>query len=324
MTTTDDGLGASAQSKVALVTGASRGIGKAIAVSLASAGFDVAITARTIEPGERREHSPTVAFSDSSALPGSLSETAVLIEREGARAMVVPADILDENSLEYAVGEVLGAWSRIDVLVNNARFIGPGHMDTVLETSPDVLLQHLRGNVLAPLALDRLVLPGMIARGSGTIIHLTSAAAYSDPVKQIGSGGWGLSYGVSKGAIHRLTGYLALEHAGDGISCFNVQPGTIATERIAQDMGAVGISNVGEPSEVVGAVVAWLCIDPRAALLNGRTIEAPFLCSELELLPEWNGPSLIVQGRHDVAASTLTQLETAVAEGRRPPRYLVD
>ena len=80
---------------VALVTGASRGIGKAIAVHLAGAGFDVAIGARTVHEGEEREHSSTVAASDTRALPGSLDSTAALIEEAGARALPVYLDLLD-------------------------------------------------------------------------------------------------------------------------------------------------------------------------------------------------------------------------------------
>src|SRR5690606_9576884 len=125
------------------------------------------------------------------------------------------------------------AWGRIDVLMNNARYVGPGHMDTVLDTTPEMLLQHLRGNVIAPLVLDRLVLPGMIERGSGTIIHVTSAAAFSDPTAPIGKGGWGASYGISKGALHRLAGFLVGEHARHGVRVFNLQPGTIVTEQRA-------------------------------------------------------------------------------------------
>src|SRR2546428_12000797 len=91
-----------AERQVAFVTGASRGIGKAIAVSLAQGGFDVAITARTVEPGERREHSSTIKESDTSPLPGSLRETAALVEGEGREALLVPADLLDRATLGAA------------------------------------------------------------------------------------------------------------------------------------------------------------------------------------------------------------------------------
>jgi len=309
----------SRKSRVALVTGASRGIGKAIAIHLAQAGHDLAIVARTVHAGEAREHSPSVRFSDTAPLPGSLEETAQLVRRAGARCEILRADILDLDSLTDAVTATVSRLGRVDVLVNNARYIGAGHMDTALETTPEALLNHLRGNVVAPLHLDRLVLPQMVAQGSGLIVHLTSAAAYSDPVLPIGDGGWGLSYGVSKGAIHRLTGYIANEHGDDGILCVNVQPGTIATERIAQDMGRVGIPSRGEPADVVGAVVTWLATDTDAWRFAGRTVEAPFVCRELGLIDGYTGPRLIVQGSHDRAPQILTDLENALASGRTLP-----
>ena len=85
--------------QTAFVTGASRGIGKACAVWLARAGYDVAITARSVLEGEAREHSSTVASSNTRPLPGSLSTTADLIRAEGRQVMTVPADLLDRASL---------------------------------------------------------------------------------------------------------------------------------------------------------------------------------------------------------------------------------
>jgi NAD(P)-dependent dehydrogenase (short-subunit alcohol dehydrogenase family) len=272
----------------ALVTGASRGIGKAIAVHLARAGFDVALTARTVSEGERREHSSTLRSSDTDPLPGSLSTTAELVEAAGVRSLTIPADLTDRASVMAAAETVLAEWGPVDVLVNNGRYIGPGHMDRFLDTPLQLLDLHLEANVMAPLALAKQLLPGMLERGSGCIVNISSGAGTHDPPGPAGEGGWGLGYGISKGALHRVAGILALELGDRGIRAYNVQPGFIATERMAQDMGSFGFdASAGAPPDVVGAVVAWLVTDPAAAQPNGRSVDAQDVCRDLGLLPGW-------------------------------------
>jgi NAD(P)-dependent dehydrogenase (short-subunit alcohol dehydrogenase family) len=100
-----------AQRRKAFVTGASRGIGKTIAIRLAQGGFDVAITARTIEEGEQREHSSTVKKSDTTPLPGSLTSTADAVRAAGGGVLVLPADLLDRGSLGAAATTVLERWA---------------------------------------------------------------------------------------------------------------------------------------------------------------------------------------------------------------------
>lgn len=299
---------------VAFVTGASRGIGKACAVHLARAGFDVAVSARTVHDGEPREHSATVKESDDRPIPGSLSTTAALVEGEGRRALTVPADLLDLESVTRAGHTVLDAWGHVDVLVHNGRYVGPGHMDRFLDTPLDLLDAPLRANVLAPLSLTQVLLPGMLERGKGTIIDITSAAGYGDPTKPAGDGGWGLGYGMSKGAFHRVAGVLAVELADAGVRCFNVQPGLIATERIGQDMAKFGIANVGAPPEVVANVVVWLVTNPEANALNGTNVEAQYFCHERGLLPGWDGPKP-AQGAicYDHSGAVLTSLEAQLS-----------
>jgi NAD(P)-dependent dehydrogenase (short-subunit alcohol dehydrogenase family) len=274
------------------VTGASRGIGKAIAVHLARAGFDVAITARTVNEGEGREHSSSVSRSDTSPLPGSLSSTAELVEAAGVRSMTVPADLTDRSSVIAAADKVLAEWGPVDALVNNGRYIGPGHMDRFIDTPLELLDRHLEANTMAPLALIKSFLPGMMARGSGTIVNVTSGAAYHDPPAAAGDGGWGLGYSISKGAMHRIAGVLSLELRDQGIYAWNVQPGFIATERMFQDMGAFGFdASAGAPPDVMGAVVAWLVTHPAEADAvadpNGRNLEAQDVCRDLNLLEGW-------------------------------------
>jgi NAD(P)-dependent dehydrogenase (short-subunit alcohol dehydrogenase family) len=296
--------------RVALVTGASRGIGKACSQYLARAGFDVAITARSVHEGESREHSSTLKKSKTNPLPGSLDSTARLVEAEGARVLAVPSDLLDTASLGACVATVLERWGRIDVVVHNGRYIGPGHMDRFLDTPIELIEKQLFANAVAPLIINRLVLPGMVERGSGAIISITSAAGYADPTRPAGEGGWGLGYSMSKGAFHRVAGLLATELAGTGVQCFNVQPNLIATERIAADMAEFGIHNVGAPPEVVGAVVAWLVTSPDAHDFNGKNIEAQFFCHDRELLPGWAGPRVNEAAiDYDVSGHVLATLE---------------
>ena len=273
---------------VALVTGASRGIGKAIAIHLAKGGFDVAVGARTVHEGEAREHSSTVAKSNTRALPGSLDSTAALIEAAGSRALPVYMDLLDRASLEPAVRAVLSELGQIDVLVNNGRYVGPGHMDRVLDTPVELLDRHLEANVMSPVILAKLVLPEMVARGHGVVINLASSSGTMDPPAPAGDGGWGLGYGMSKGALHRMAGILAVELGDRGIRAYNLSPGFIATERITIDMAEFGFdASAGAPPDVVGAVAAWLVSAPEARERNGEWIEAQVVCRQLGLLPGW-------------------------------------
>ncbi len=274
--------------KKAFVTGASRGIGKGIALSLARGGYDLAITARTVNEGEEREHSSTVKKSDTSPLPGSLNSTADLAREAGAEVLVLPADLLERGSLGAAATTVIERWGGVDLLVHNARFIGPGHMDLILETPVEVLEKHVQGNALSPLLLTRLLLPSMLERGGGTIIYITSSAAYQAPTSRAGEGGWGLSYAMSKAAGHSIAGLLAVEYGDRGIRAFNVQPGAVRTERLMQDMAGFGFdASNWAPPEVIGEVCLWLADNAEADQYNGECVQGQDLCVELDLVPGW-------------------------------------
>jgi len=276
--------------EVAFVTGASRGIGKAIAVHLARAGYDVAIGARTIHEGEAREHSPTVKKSNLAPLPGSLDSTSSLIEQTGQRSLSVYLDLLDRVSLGSAVTTVLERWGRIDLLVNNGRYIGPGHMDRFMDMPVDLIERQIQANAISPLHLTKLVLPQMLERGSGTVLNITSACAVIDPPAPIGEGGWGLGYGMSKAAIHKQVGILSQELAKTGVCFFNIEPGLIGTERMAIDMAEFGFdASTMTPPDVIGAVAAWLVRNPEREELNGQTIDGQETCRKLNLLPGWTG-----------------------------------
>lgn len=274
--------------RVALVTGASRGIGKATALALAEAGFDVAITARTLKPGERFEHSPTIDRSDTRPVQGSLEETAEAIRERGREALAVRMDLLDEGSV-LAAADRVQAWGAIEVLVNNAVYTGPGNLDRFLDVPGDVIETVFRANVFSQAALTRAILPGMLERGSGILINVTSAVATTDPPEPAGEGGWGFAYAASKGAFHRLAGILAVEHRDRGLRVHNLEPGFVMTEmmeRNAEEQGLAGRYR-GAPPRVPAAVIAWLATSPDAAALDGQTVDAQPFCKRQGLLPDW-------------------------------------
>jgi NAD(P)-dependent dehydrogenase (short-subunit alcohol dehydrogenase family) len=274
-----------------MVTGASRGIGKAIAIELADAGFAVAITARTVREGEQREHSSTLRKTDTTPLPGSLDVTLEEIDKLGGKAMAVAADLMEHGTLGAATAKVIEHFGRLNVLVHCGRYVGPGHMDLFLDTPVDILRKHLEANCLGPMVMNQIAIPQMLRQGSGTIVHITSSAGFDTPPKPAGQGGWGMGYGISKAAFHRTAGILHTELAGSGLSFFNVQPGFVVTERMKQDMGEFGFGTSGAAPIVPAKVVRWLCTDPEARQYSGKTIAAQPFCHERGLMPGWPGPA---------------------------------
>jgi NAD(P)-dependent dehydrogenase (short-subunit alcohol dehydrogenase family) len=255
---------------VAFVTGASRGIGKASAVALARAGYDVAISARTVHEGDGR--ADTLDGRTGTALPGSLDATAALVVDAGARALPVPMDLMDRATVVAAFDTVMSELGRIDVLLNNAIYQGPGTMTTFLETPAEELEKLFEGNVLAQLELVRLVLPHMLERGSGILMNMSSATAYFDPPAPAGKGGWGMGYAASKAALNRVVPILAVEHADSGVLMFTLEPGYVVTERAAMNHKGTFDDFGGAAPELVAAAVAWLATEPAASEHHGQLV----------------------------------------------------
>ncbi len=269
--------------KVALVTGASRGVGRAAAVSLAKAGFDVVVTARTVREGDGFDVSHD---GTRRALPGSVESTAEQVRAQGREALPLALDLTDPLSIGLAVGKVIEHWGHVDVLVNNAIYTGRGAQAAILDLSLADLRDEIDIDVMGPLALISLLVPGMIERGGGTVLNVTSGVAYTDPLD---TGSYGVGYAVGKGGLFKVSGILAVELGDRGLRSYNVHPGFILTERmqlhVAEQEG-LDLAYAA-PAEVCGEVIAWLADDPKDPPRNGSLIESQPFCAEHGLVEGW-------------------------------------
>ena len=267
--------------KVALVTGASRGIGRCGALALAERGYDVAVTGRTVH-----ECDGSIAGIP---LPGSLDKTCAEIEATGRRALGIAMDVTDRSSVRHAFDRVIAEWGRVDVLVNNAPWSGGGTDAKVLDIDLDVAARIFEANHLHQLLLTQLVLPGMLERGAGAIINLGSGSALVPPPAPAGEGGWSLAYCASKAAFHQIAVVVDVEYRQSGIRAFTLEPGYTVTEK------AIALNHdqrfaqgfLGDPPEVAGAVIGWLADESDADRFLGRMVHAQAICKKLDLVPGW-------------------------------------
>ena len=283
-------------SPVAFITGASRGIGKAGALALAEAGYDVVVTARTLHAGETHDYASSSAEAGKqTALPGSVEETAALVEERGQRALPLRLDLLDRSSLDAALEKTLADWGRIDVLYNNGIYQGPGVMDPFMEIEEDKLATVFEGNFFAQLHLTRNVLRHMLERGSGTVVNMTSNAGQFDPPNKTSEGGWGFAYGASKSAFHRMAGFIHVEFKEHGLRAYNIDPGYVPTEaqlamRGKDDPIYQQYIRYGAPTEVPARMLVWLLTTEEGRSRSGETFHAPSFVKKHGLLPGWPPP----------------------------------
>ncbi len=236
------------EGRVALVTGASRGIGRAIAVELARAGAEVAVNYAASEEAAR--------------------EVASQIEALGRKAYLVRFDVADPEAVLRGVREVEEALGRIDILVNNAGITRDGLLARMKEEDWErVLSVNLKGAFL----VTRAVLPGMMKRRYGRIINVSSVVAFSGNPGQT-------NYAASKAGLVGFSRSLALEVARRGITVNVVAPGFIETDMTAALpekarealLSRVPMGRAGTPEEVAHAVV-FLASD-RASYITGTVL----------------------------------------------------
>jgi len=274
-----------AERRVAFVTGASRGIGRACALELARRGLDVVVTARTVTGAERLEHSSTVKKSATNPLPGSLEATAREARALGAEALVVKLDLAARADWPAAVDAALARFGRIDVLINNGRYVGPGHMDPFEDTAVELIEQMMLCNVIAPLNLVKLCLPAMKRQGGGIVINITSSAGERETPAPIGQGGWGLGYSLSKAALNRMVPGLAKELRPYDIAVIGLMPGFVGTERMAAELAEFGFdASKALPVENPGRVCAMLATARDPMYFSGKDVYGPGFHAEHALV----------------------------------------
>lgn len=271
---------------VTLVTGASRGIGRHVALALAEDGHDVAFTARTVTEGSGRV-APRHGADGAATVPvaGSLERTRREVEARGRHALPVSMDLRDAGSVRDAAATVTAAWGPVAVLVNNAIAHLPASHAPLADLDPTGAAEVLRANFLHQVLLVQQLLPGMLAAGGATIVDVVSGAAVLAPPAAPGEGGWGLAYAASKAAFGRLSGTLNAEYGDRGIRAFDVDPGFVVTEASAARGGTDTIADRGFTGADVtapGRVVCWLARDAGADRYLGHVVRAPRLAADLD------------------------------------------
>jgi 3-oxoacyl-[acyl-carrier protein] reductase len=236
--------------KTALVTGSSRGIGRAIAQRLAAEGATVVVTARNFAP------SPSTRTGRSSALPGTIDETIALIENAGGSAIGLAADLEDADARDRLLDAVLEKTGGIDILVNNAGFADYSVVeDMSLETFDRTVAHYLR----IPFMLTKAVVPHMRKRGAGWIVNIGSVTGVAPvrPYREYNKASGDVIYAATKAALHRFTQGVAAELMDANIAVNCVGPSTAvrtpgAAQLIPDDFPT-------EPVEYLAETVLAMC-----------------------------------------------------------------
>ena len=242
--------------RLAIVTGASGGIGVFVAKALASKGMNIVLAARS---------------------ESALENVAADIRRMGIKAIAVPADVANHADREQLVSRALSEFGRIDVLVNNA---GIETYCPFAELPLEEIQRTIDVNLTAAIVLARMVLPGMLAAGAGHIVNMSSTAGKHGPA-------YGAAYGASKAGLISLTETLRAEFKGQGVSASVICPGFTHNGGIYERMKAA--TGKGTPPQmgatsavkVASAVVKAIQMDQAEVLVNWPPMRPVFVLAEL-------------------------------------------
>ena len=233
----------SLHNKTALITGASRGLGRALSLLLAGAGAAVVMVARHKEP---------------------LDAAVAAVTAAGGTAFGIVADLGDKQQIHAIAGEAAALVGPLDILIHNASSLGPTPLQLLLDTECEDFEGVLQANLLGPFRLTKVVAGAMVLRGSGLIVHISSDAAVSAYPR------WG-SYGVSKAALDHLSRSFAAELAGTGVRVFAVDPGEMDTVMHAAALPEADRQTL-TPPEVIAARIVDMLRRPPA---SGERVLAP-------------------------------------------------
>lgn len=213
--------------RTVVITGASRGLGRAVALAAARRGASLALCARGA---------------------AALEEVAEASRWEGAEVLAVPADVGDARDVERFAARTLERFSVIDVLVNNASVLGPTPLPYLADVSADTFDGVLQANLLGPLRLTQALIGGMLLRERGLVINISSDAALT------GYPGWGL-YAASKAALDALTRNWSAELDGTGVRVISVDPGDMDTEMHRAADPSADPQELAQPDDVAKQVI---------------------------------------------------------------------
>jgi citronellol/citronellal dehydrogenase len=263
---------AAAKGLTALVTGASRGIGAALARRLAAEGAEVAVVARSLDAHPH--------------LPGTLRETVQAIRALGGRAVAIQGDLSDMNARRRIGEEALGKLGHVDILVNNA---AAGYYMPFERYSEKRFRIAVELNIHAPFGLTQQLLPPMRKRKRGWILNISSGTAAppaGPPFDDFAVHGGALLYGLTKAALDRFSVGLAAEVYADGIAVNSLSPVVAVRTEGAEALKMLPADrpDLVEPLEVMVEAALALCIgDP--SVLTGRIVQSRALLAELGRKP---------------------------------------